>query len=269
MTLQEIYNRLWSEYAAQNPSAGAILNILTDKGETVKNDHIAFRTFNLPKIGLEVMSTPFRLNGYVEMGEYKFEEKHLFAKHYEHATDRSQPKVFISQLILEDFSPYLQEIIRKSVSSIKENRLDPEYLIFAGRLWDLPSYETYLKLRDESEYAAWVYVYGFRTNHFTVSSNALKNYRKLEDLNELIKQNGFIMNTAGGEIKGTEAEYLKQSSIMADIIDVEFREGVYKIPACYYEFAERFALPDGNLYNGFIAKSADKIFESTNFYKKG
>ncbi len=25
---------------------------------------------------------------------------------------------------------------------------------------------------------------------------------------------------------------------------------------------------DGSLYSGFIAKTADKIFESTNFYKK-
>ena len=267
--LNEIFTRLWSEYAAQNPSAGAILKLLNEKGETVKNDHIAFRTFNIPRIGLELMATPFTLNGYRPMGEYIFEEKHLFARHYEHATDLSQPKVFISQLILEDFSPFLQETIRGVVSKIPENRLDPEYLVFAGRLWDLPYYETYLRLREESEYAAWVYVYGFRTNHFTVSSNALKNYAKLESLNELIKQNGFIMNTAGGEIKGTEAEYLKQSSIMADIVDVEFVEGNYKIPACYYEFAERFPLPDGSLYNGFIAKSADKIFESTNFYKKG
>jgi hypothetical protein len=81
-------------------------------------------------------------------------------------------------------------------------------------------------------------------------------------------QNGFMMNTAGGEIKGTKEELLKQSSIMADIVEVEFVEGKYRIPACYYEFAERFPLPDGKLYNGFIAKSADKIFESTNFYTK-
>lgn len=268
MTLNEIFQRLWTEYSVQNPSAEAIMKLLKEKGESVENDHVAFRTFNIPKIGLEVMSTPFTLNGYLPKSEYIFEEKHLFAKHYEHPNDPSQPKVFISQLILEDFSPFLQETIKSVVSRIPKNRLDPEFLIFSGRLWDLPCYETYLKLREESDYAAWVYVYGFRTNHFTVSSNALKNYAKLESLNELIKQNGFILNTSGGEIKGTEAEYLKQSSTMADIVDIEFVEGNYKIPACYYEFAERFPLPDGSLYNGFIAKSADKIFESTNFYKK-
>lgn len=35
-----------------------------------------------------------------------------------------------------------------------------------------------------------------------------------------------------------------------------------------YEFARRYPDEKGNIYSGFIAKSADKIFESTNFYKK-
>jgi hypothetical protein len=47
-----------------------------------------------------------------------------------------------------------------------------------------------------------------------------------------------------------------------------FTEGEFDIPGCYYEFARRYPDADGKLYSGFIAKSADKIFESTNFYKK-
>ena len=76
------------------------------------------------------------------------------------------------------------------------------------------------------------------------------------------------MNSSGGEIKGTPEELLQQSSIMANHINVEFKEGVYSIPGCYYEFAQRYPDETGKLYSGFIAKSADKIFESTNFYKK-
>ena len=53
---------------------------------------------------------------------------------------------------------------------------------------------------------------------------------------------------------------------MAGHLDVEFAEGTYRIPSCYYEFALRYKMEDGELYSGFIAKSADKIFESTNFY---
>jgi hypothetical protein len=84
----------------------------------------------------------------------------------------------------------------------------------------------------------------------------------------LLKNNGFLINDSGGEIKGTPAELLEQSSIKSGIIPVEFTEGTFEIPGCYYEFARRYPDESGQLYSGFIAKSADKIFESTNYYKK-
>ena len=87
-------------------------------------------------------------------------------------------------------------------------------------------------------------------------------------VNDLLKREGFRLNDAGGEIKGTPANMLEQSSTMADIIPVSFIEGTYEIPACYYEFARRYPDQKGNIYTGFLEKSADKIFESTNFYKK-
>jgi hypothetical protein len=52
---------------------------------------------------------------------------------------------------------------------------------------------------------------------------------------------------------------------MSDMVKVEFTEGIYEIPSCYYEFAQRYPDTNGELYSGFIAKSADKIFESTNY----
>ena len=122
----------------------------------------------------------------------------------------------------------------------------------------------YLKLAAESEYASWVYAFGFRPNHFTVSINHLKNFSDLAKLNAFLKMNGFMLNAAGGEIKGTPAELLEQSSTMAGEIMWQFGDGVYSIPACYYEFAKRYPLTSGELYQGFIAASADKIFESTN-----
>jgi hypothetical protein len=140
-------------------------------------------------------------------------------------------------------------------------------LILSGRLWEKPSYDVYKRLKEESEYAAWVYVFGFCANHFTVSVNHLEKYDSLEKVNELLKSNGFIINDSGGEIKGTPQQLLEQSSIKSGIISVEFVEGVYNIPGCYYEFARRYPDKQGKLYSGFIAKSADKIFESTNFYE--
>jgi hypothetical protein len=83
-------------------------------------------------------------------------------------------------------------------------------------------------------------------------------------LNQLLKEKGFILNSSGGEIKGSKKELLQQSSTMADRSMVEFEEGREVVPSCYYEFALRFKSENGELYEGFIASSADKIFESTN-----
>ena len=49
----------------------------------------------------------------------------------------------------------------------------------------------------------------------------------------------------------------------ASSVEVKFTEGVYNIPGCYYEFAKRYPDSSGQLYQGFVAASADKIFEST------
>ena len=87
-------------------------------------------------------------------------------------------------------------------------------------------------------------------------------------MNEFLKEKGFLLNTVEGEIKGTPEELLEQSSTKAGIIEVDFLEGKYSIPSCYYEFARRYPDKNGRLYSGFIAKSADKIFESTDFYTK-
>ncbi|PKP35404.1 MAG: DUF1338 domain-containing protein [Bacteroidetes bacterium HGW-Bacteroidetes-15] len=266
--LNKTLKSLWDGYANQNPSAKRIHSLFAQQGENIVNDHIAFRTFNDPSINIEVLSKLFKEHGYEERGDYHFEAKHLYAKHYEHPNHLDAPRIFISQLIVEDFSPFLQEIVRGCISRIPSKDLNPITLPFAGNIWGKPNWDTYIKLRDESEYAAWLYVHGFRVNHFTVSVNHLKKYGTMESTNQFLKDNGFTLNSSGGEIKGTPEELLQQSSTMGDIVSVEFDDRVENVPACYYEFARRFPDEKGKLYSGFIAKSADKIFESTNFYRK-
>lgn len=268
MNLEEIFNRLWSDYTNQNPDAKKVYDLFTNEGENVLNDHIAFRTYDNSRINIDVLSRVFIDNGYEEKGQYEFEEKHLFAKHFEHKIDKTAPRVFISQLKTKDFSDFLQNTVKKIVDKIDVHALSSDDLIFSGNIWEKPDYDTYLKLREESEYAAWVYVYGFRANHFTININALKKYDSIEKVNQFLKDNGFLMNSSGGEIKGTKEQLLQQSSIMANHIDVDFTDGKHSIPGCYYEFAQRYPDNTGELYSGFIAKSADKIFESTDYYTK-
>lgn len=268
MKYNEIFNQLWADYAAQNQSAKAVKELFESKGEHVINDHVAFRTYNDPRVNIEKLARIFLDAGYVEKGSYNFEAKKLKAKHYELPGVPDAPRVFISELLLEDFSQELQDAVKKALDSADQKALDDKQLIFKGRPWNPVAYKTYEQLRQESEYAAWVYVYGYRANHFTVSVDHLKHFDHIEDVNQLLKDAGFKLNTSGGEVKGTKAQLLKQSSTMADIIPVEFDDGTYQIPACYYEFAQRFKDENGERFSGFIAKSADKIFESTNYYKK-
>jgi hypothetical protein len=51
---------------------------------------------------------------------------------------------------------------------------------------------------------------------------------------------------------------------LADKAPVDFTDTTIEIPSCFYEFAKRYPLSNGELYTGFVAASADKIFDSTN-----
>jgi hypothetical protein len=266
MKLSTILTRLWNDYKSQNPSAGKIHDLFIREGEKVINDHIAFRTLDLHETDIDVLALPFICNGYVQKGEYFFKEKHLYAKHFESLSDKNAPRIFISRLILSEFSPFLQKTLKEAFRKVDPVKLHSTELIFAGSLFDPISFEVYNKLREESEYAAWFYVFGFRANHFTVNINALKKYNNILSVNELLKSHGYVLNTAGGEVKGTPEELLQQSSTVADMVKVKFIEGTFEVPCCYYEFAQRYPDSTGKLYSGFVASSADKIFESTNFY---
>lgn len=262
MTLENLLYEMWVDYCNINPDALKIYNLLTQQGEIVSNDHIALRTFNHPRLGIKSLARQFIDFGYVEKGEYQFIDKKLFAKHYEHPNEK-MPKVFISELELEKVSPFINEQVELMLEQLTDEQIQSPDFSKIGRPWKI-TFQTYQKLAQESEYASWVAAYGFRPNHFTVFINDLKQFNDINQLNGFLKNHGFKLNSSGGEVKGTPEEYLEQSSTMASKISVQFTDGLFEIPGCYYEFAKRYPLSNGHLYQGFIAQSADKIFESTN-----
>jgi len=263
MTNTVLFDKLWNEYVERTPSAKKVKHLFESEGNTVLNDHVAFRTFDDPRVNIDVLATIFIENGYEFKNDYHFIEKKLYAKHYEHKTDKNAPFVFISQLVSSKCSPEMQSIIKDTLDTVDFNTIKAEDLVFSGRLWGKPSYKTYNTLLNESEYAAWLYVNGFCSNHFTINVNALDTFMTLKEVNTFLKKNDFKMNSSGGEIKGSPELFLEQSSILADKIQMDFEEGSKEITSCYYEFAYRY-IKDNQLFKGFIANSADKIFESTN-----
>ena len=261
LNTQTLLKKMWQDYLNLNPLAKTIHDLFESKGEVVLNDHIALRTFRGPETGLEVLAKPFLNDGYSEGDEYHFEGKKLYAKHYQHKNP-DLPKIFISELKIEELSDFARETILDAVSQIPEGYTSQDNFLYSGRPWEATA-EKYEKLVQESEYAGWMYAFGFRPNHFTVSINRLKNYKSVEAVNSFLKSQNIPLNTSGGEIKGGPEELLAQSSTLANKIEVHFSDKSLTIPSCYYEFALRYPTEAGDLYQGFVAKSADKIFEST------
>ena len=258
-----LFSNLWEHYVDVTPSALNVHELLGDaQVSDIKNDHVAFRTFDDKRINLEKLAKHFVVLGYVEAGHYTFDKKFLRAKHFEHPSGQF-PRVFISELQTSNLSQQAQDIIANALSDVSGDVAAEPSFLFSGTHW-APKYSEYQTLLAESEYAAWLYVWGIRVNHFTVYVNDLERFSSIEEVNSTLKQSGFELNAVGGEVKGSSEQLLKQSSTLADLIELDFVDGKKQIPSCFYEFAERYKKHDGNLFSGFIASSADKIFESTN-----
>ncbi len=263
MTPEEFFDHLWKDYIAIAPAAGVLHEAVTQRGETVVNDHIAFRTYDRAPVNLETLEKHILAIGYERFAPYHFEDKKLRAFGYLHP--KGYPRIFLSELETKHFSPFLRSAVDAMCSEVDPARAEDPSILWSGRPWRPVPFETYEKLLAESEYAGWVAALGLRANHFTISVNDLKTMTTLQELLDFVEAQGYPLNTSGGRIKGSPEVLLEQASTLADRAEVDFSGGVRQvIPTCYYEFARRYPDAQGNLYQGFVAASADKIFESTN-----
>ena len=259
MKIHDFLSKMWSAYSDLNPHINEVLQLIKKKEpKNIINDHIALRTFNHDKINRYVLSKYFIENGYKKIENLHFSEKKLNATYYLHP-DPNLPRIFISELLLESFSDYFQDTINAKIDEIDENILANPNFLFSGIPWGPVDFQTYKKIQSESDYASWVIAMGYIANHFTVSVTDCTFFKNLSQLNNFLKENNFEINSSGGEIKGSIDQGLEQSSIMSEKVSVNFLDGSYKVPGCYYEFAYRY-----NNFDGFITKSANHIFESTN-----
>ena len=281
-------NGLMRRYQERVPDVQAIINAMVaeeiiQKPEDIDNDHIAFRTLGVPNLGIPSIEKIFLHLGYEKRDSYNFPEKKLNAYWYS-PPEEFLPRIFISELRVNELSENAQQIIRKYTNQIESDPVDkldmnnPVALdhFMHGGLWPIPTLSEYSQLRDESEYAAWVIYNRYYLNHFTISIHNLKEgYNTITLFNSFLEKNGFKLNDAGGKIKTSADGLLHQSATVAHMIDATFAEGeVHPIPGSYVEFAERKMLPQfeghGNEYSnrshrreGFEAANANRIFEST------
>ncbi|GAB2297255.1 hypothetical protein Dimus_031366 [Dionaea muscipula] len=275
-------------YLNRNPTAKAVLELVQSVGnDKICYDHFAFRTFGVNGHGIDSMAQFFLDFGYSEREELRFPAKKLKALWFSPpSTSHSEvgsgvngplPRVFISELLVDQMSPEAQKIIRKYTEM---SEFGKKYAALASALgsltWEKPTYSEFLQLASESEYAAWTLVNGYALNHVTISAHQLTSHlRNISSLNQFIEDNGFKLNSQGGTLKVSPDGLLLQSSTVADSFSYQFSDGITEsVPCSYIEFAQRLVLPqfknltdeevkEFHRRDGFEVGNADKIFEST------
>ncbi|WP_303923276.1 DUF1338 domain-containing protein [Draconibacterium sediminis] len=291
-----LLTRLWVMYLDRVSYAREYQRLVNEKGGSVVNDHIAFRTFNThtgeqPE-GIRAIKHIISCLEYVPVEKYNFRKKKLNAVHFEHP-DPMFPKLFVSQLEVEELPEWAQQIIKNTVketpyllsdesisllATLKEKgelpRVAGEMLVndlaqYFRRPWNVPQKDDVLKVNDVSQYAAWVLLHGNAVNHFTAFVN-YQNVSEWPDLESTCKglaDAGIPMKEA---LEGEKGSKLQQSATLAvkEEVEVKGEDGIEKMPwtYAYYELAERgLVIENGEekLFSGFLGDQARHLFDMT------
>ena len=290
--LDVILGGLMRRYKERVPDVQASIDAMVAEGvvpsgDAIENDHIAFRTMGVEHLGVASLEKIFLHCGYQRRDPFHFPGKKLAAWWYS-PPQPVYPRIFISQLLVDDLSIEAANTIRSYTDEVTADPVDALDLddgaavdAFLHRpLWRTPTWADYSRLAAESEYAAWVIYNRYYLNHFTVSVHNLPaGYTTVGEFNTFLEAHGFRLNDAGGKIKISADGLLIQSSTVAEMVDADFDDGhngtdTHRISGSYVEFAERRVLPQfaslpaeevqrEHRRDGFEVGNADKIFEST------
>lgn len=293
---QNLFNKLWKEYLRRVPYARIYADLLQHKGGKLVIDHIAFRTLKThtgeQPDGISDIRHIIKCFGYQPAGKYTFTKKKIDAIHFEHP-DKQLPKVFVSQLRVEQLPEWAQQQINEAVKDTPYllsnngiellNRLCVDFKLpaeaadfleadlanYFKRPWNPPQKETVLQVNDISQYAAWVLLHGNSINHFAALINEL-NVKDLPDLvtiSKVLDSKGVPMKEV---IEGDNESILQQTATQAvkENAEVYGEDGIEEInwTYAYFELTRRgYTEIDGHqvLFNGFLENQARHLFNMT------
>ncbi|MCC5640196.1 DUF1338 domain-containing protein [Nostoc sp. CHAB 5844] len=292
-----LWESLWQEYKARVNYAQIYQNMVTAAGGTFANDHIAFRSLRLlvdtPQgeinLGINHLAQIAEALGYEPAGEYTFAATHLYARHYRHPqqAEFDLPKLFISELIVDELPKNIAQLIYQTVSKIPneiisftpvlldENnfesitqQLKPTFT----RPWQIPLRSVVEEVNKVTQYGAWVLLHGYAVNHFTGYINRQNTavYPDIDTTAQALANLGVPMKT---EIEGDVNCGLRQTAThavteMATVLD-DSSHAEIQIPwtYAYYELAQRYfiEIEPGKLvlFDAFLGKNAQQLFEMT------
>jgi hypothetical protein len=291
-----LFDKLWNNYIERVPYAKTYADLVSKKGGKIAIDHIAFRTFNAhtgeqPE-GIRAIRHLLNYLDYQPVSKYQFSKKKLNAYHFEHP-DEMFPKIFVSQLEVNELPEWAQNIISNAVKNtpylisdrsisllrtLEEQGALPleaaDFLVndlvhYFRRPWGIPLKEDVLKINDVSQYGAWVLLHGNSVNHFAAFINYqdVKEWPDLEETCKGLAQAGIPMKD---EIEGEKGSKLRQSATHAvkEEVKVKSDGGIEKITwtSAYLELTERNFIEENGtskLFTGFLGAQATHLFDMT------
>ncbi|MDF5738912.1 MULTISPECIES: DUF1338 domain-containing protein [unclassified Nostoc] len=296
-----LWKLLWQEYSTRVNHARTYQQMITAAGGTVANDHIAFRSLRLlvdspqgqVNLGIDYLGQLAEALGYVAAGEYNFAQTHLYARHYRHPQQEefNLPKLFISELIVDELPVNIAQLISKTVSSISDELTLPlTFLQKDGNIetiakqlqqvftrpWLPPQRSVVEEVNQVTQYGAWVLLHGYGVNHFTgyVNSQNTPEYPDIDTTATALANLGVPMKA---EIEGNVACGLRQTATqavteMVTVLDDNSGAEI-QIPwtYAYYEIAQRYLVQvesgEQILFDAFLGNNAQQLFEMTRLFK--
>ncbi|MDJ0795704.1 MAG: DUF1338 domain-containing protein [Calothrix sp. MO_167.B12] len=289
-----LWELLWQEYSNRVSYARTYQQMITDGGGTIANDHIALRSLRLDidnspqgkvNLGIEYLHAIAHFLGYTTAGEYFFPDTHLYARHYRHPQQEEWdlPKLFISELIVEELPQTTQELIQETVSSFTPTQIPNTDKAIAPdiaqqlqpiftRPWQPPRRSVVEEVNTVTQYGAWVLLHGYAVNHFTgyVNRQQTPQYPDIEATASGLANLGIPMKE---KIEGSVSVGLRQTAThavkeMVTVLDDATGKEI-QIPwtYAYYEIAQRYMVKNQagkeELFDAFLGRSAQQLFEMT------
>jgi Domain of unknown function (DUF1338) len=284
----QLWDRLWQLYRARVSYAQTYEQMILQAGGTIANDHIAFRSLRLDidtpagkqNLGIEYLASVAEALGYKVAGEYVFPAQNLYARHYQHPEQErfDLPKLFISELIVEELEEAIASLIYQSVSdaqlldiTLMGDRNIKQFENIFTRPWSPPKQSIVEAVNKVTQYGAWVLLHGYAVNHFTgyVNRQHTPQYPDIETTAKGLAALGIPMKA---QIEGSLKVGLQQTAThavqeMVTVIDDATRE-LIQIPwtYAYYEIAERYEIEVSGkkvLFDAFLGQNAQNLFEMT------
>ncbi|MBE9053013.1 DUF1338 domain-containing protein [Nostocales cyanobacterium LEGE 11386] len=287
-----LYSLLWQEYTTRVSYARTYQQMITSAGGTIANDHIAFRSLRLfvdsPQgqinLGIDYLGKLAEALGYVIAGEYNFANTHLYARHYHHPQQKefNLPKLFISELVVNELPANITQLIQQTVASATSNLLDsfstnikelsaPQLQKVFTRPWQPPQRSVVEAVNQVSQYGAWVLLHGYAVNHFTGYVNH-QNTAAYPDIDTTARGLANLGVPMKPEIEGNITCGLRQTATQAVtemvtvLDDASGTEMQIPWTYAYYEIAQRYMVEtDGKpeLFDAFLGNNAQQLFEMT------